>query len=203
MACRARYARALLGSCPGGPRSETYLPTVPLCRPRWAGRSAEDRRLRKAEAVGSNPTRSTRLGHPSLAPHLPQKASSGSRTVPHCGQAYSIRVPHLPQNASCGPRGAPQPGHPPSSGGGLAAHSGHRRTGVPLRRTGFQAAVFLPHSAQVRSRASRASIRRSSGRDDGGGASSGGASSSGGRAMAPAIRGSVVKPSDLTLPSES
>src|SRR2546425_9384037 len=38
---------------------ETYFVRRDLSSSCWADRSAEDRRLRKAEAVGSNPTRST------------------------------------------------------------------------------------------------------------------------------------------------
>src|SRR5438093_6157146 len=38
---------------------ETYFVRRDLSFSGWADRSAEDRRLRKAEAVGSNPTRST------------------------------------------------------------------------------------------------------------------------------------------------
>src|SRR2546422_4097254 len=39
-------------------RIETYFVRRDLSSSGWADRSAEDRRLRKAEAVGSNPTRS-------------------------------------------------------------------------------------------------------------------------------------------------
>jgi hypothetical protein len=98
---------------------------------------------------------------------LPQNASSGSRTAPQVGQAYSIFVPQRPQNASAVASGAPHSGQPPSAGGGFPAHSRHKMTGVPLRRTGFHAAVRFPQSAQARSRASDASINRNSGREGG------------------------------------
>lgn len=97
-----------------------------------------------------------------------------------------MRVPHLPQNVSSDPRGAPHWGHPPSGGGGFAAQSEHRIRGTPFRRTGFQVGVRLPQSAQVLSRTSDASTRRSSGRQVGGsgdGAFSAGAAFSGGSAI--------------------
>lgn len=119
-------------------------------------------------------------GQVTCVPHRPQKPSPGSSTAPHFGHAYSIRVPHLPQNASSGANGAPHWGQPPSAGGGFAAHSRQRITGVPLRRTGFHAGVRLPQSAQVRSFAWDASMRRSSGRE---GAASAGGGFSGGRAL--------------------
>src|SRR2546427_7096266 len=43
----------------GGPSYRNLFRAPGFVIVRWADRSAEDRRLRKAEAVGSNPTRST------------------------------------------------------------------------------------------------------------------------------------------------
>src|SRR2546425_3571933 len=55
-------------------RIETYFVRRDLSSSGWADRSAEDRRLRKAEAVGSNPTRSTSPG-PSRRRESPARKS--------------------------------------------------------------------------------------------------------------------------------
>src|SRR6266508_218044 len=172
---------------------------APMCTTARADRSAEDRRLRKAEAVGSNPTRSTLRGRVLGAfgrnqarrtPHFAQKASSASTGASHDGQPYSIGAPQRPQNRSAGRKGAPHAGHAPSAEAAAAfpAQSKHRMTYPLGRRNGFHRAVRVPQSAHRRSREAPASTISTSGRSVGGiGGGGGDGSPSGGTATAGGI----------------
>src|SRR5207253_9689597 len=54
----------------------------------WADRSAEDRRLRKAEAVGSNPTRSTPATRSSPSQRRSRPTPKPFRIVSERGNSY-------------------------------------------------------------------------------------------------------------------
>src|SRR2546425_5310126 len=78
-------------------RIETYFVRRDLSSSGWADRSAEDRRLRKAEAVGSNPTRSTSTRRPvdRSTDHESKGAVRRNSGVPQVGWKGRVRSRRL------------------------------------------------------------------------------------------------------------
>ncbi len=143
-------------------------------------------------------------GHPTRAPHLPQKTSSASITAAHAGQAYAIAAPHFPQNRSVRCNAPPQDGQSRLSArpaAAFAAHSSHRTADNPRRRTGFHRAVRFPHSAHCRSRDAPASTMNKSRRSSGPGGCAG--SPGGGSPIAARIALACPKTLPRRYPSRS